>query len=244
MDNNSIKSYYGSPAFSQVWQNIDYLNEKQLKILTAKFRDYYEKASGPRVARIHGRYFFVFLFLRFSGARISEVAGIDDQADIDFRAGDITMAVLKRHNPHKKNMRKMVSVPMPAVNKLARYLALYPEMKGKAFSINRSNFFKLFQKLTLECGFPKNLAHPHVLRHTRAMEMVRAGVPLTIVQQILGHANLNPYFSQIFTAIADMGMSTASGSVGYLHRTHSTSPVSSVAFLVSMPICAISRQYL
>jgi site-specific recombinase XerD len=34
-------------------------------------------------------------------------------------------------------------------------------------------------------------AHPHVLRHTRAMELVRAGVPLTIVQQILGHSNLN-----------------------------------------------------
>jgi integrase len=188
---NSLNPYYGLQASNQVWQNIDYLNEKQLKILTAKFRDYYEKAPGPRVARIHGRYFLVFLFLRFTGARISEVAGIDDQADIDFRAGDITMAVLKRHNPHKKNMRKMVSVPMPAVNKLARYLALYPEMKGKAFSINRSNFFKLFQKLTLECGIPKTLAHPHVLRHTRAMELVRAGVPLTIVQQILGHSNLN-----------------------------------------------------
>ncbi|MBE0665559.1 MAG: hypothetical protein IH584_07010 [Candidatus Aminicenantes bacterium] len=55
---------------------------------------------------------------------------------------------------------------------------------------------------------------------------------------------INPHFSQIFTAIADMGMSTASGSVGYLHRTNSTSPVSSVAFLVSTPICTISRQYL
>jgi|GEM_PF-810739 len=64
----------------------------------------------------------------------------------------------------------------------------------------------------------------------------------------------NPHFSQIFAAIADMGMSTASGpdcerprsgsSVGYLHRTNSTSPISSVAFLVSIPICAISRQYL
>jgi len=55
---------------------------------------------------------------------------------------------------------------------------------------------------------------------------------------------INPHFSQIFAAIADMCMSTASGSVGYLHRTNSTSPVSSVAFLVSIPICAISRQYL
>jgi site-specific recombinase XerD len=191
VDNNSIKSYYGSPAFNQVWQNIDYLNEKQLKILTGKFKDYCEKAPGSRIARVRGRYFLMFLFLRFTGARISEVAGIDDQNDIDYQAGDITMAVLKRHNPHKKNMRKMVSVPLQAVKKLARYLSQYPEMKGKAFSIDRSNFFRLFQKLTLECGFPKNLAHPHVLRHTRAMEMVRAGVSLTIVQQILGHANLN-----------------------------------------------------
>jgi hypothetical protein len=28
-------------------------------------------------------------------------------------------------------MRKMVPVPLQAVNKLARYLALYPEMKGQ-----------------------------------------------------------------------------------------------------------------
>lgn len=191
MDHNSIQSYYGSPAFNQPWQNIDYFNEKQLKILTAKFRDFYKKAPGPRVARVRGRYFLMFLFLRYTGARISEVAGIDDQSDVDYRSADVTMAVLKRHNPHKKNMRKMVSVPPQVVKKLARYLSQYPEMKGKAFSINRSNFFKLFQKLTLECGFPKNLAHPHVLRHSRAMEMVRAGVPLTIVQAILGHANLN-----------------------------------------------------
>ena len=188
---NSLNPYYGLQVSNQVWQNIDYLNEKQLKILTAKFRDYCEKAPGSRIARIRGRYFLMFLFLRYTGARISEVAGIDDQNDVDYRAGDVTMAVLKRHNLHKKNMRKMVSVPLPAVKKLARYLALYPEMKGRAFSINRSNFFRLFQKLTLDCGIQKNLAHPHVLRHTRAMELVRAGVPLTIVQQILGHSNLN-----------------------------------------------------
>jgi integrase len=191
MDHNSIKSYYGSPAFNQPWQNIDYLNEKQLKTLTAKFRDFYKKAPGPWSARVRGRYFLIFLFLRYTGARISEVTGIDDQADVDYRSADVTLAVLKRHNPHKKNMRKMVSVPPLAVKKLARYLAQYPEMKGKAFSVDRSNFFVIFKKLTLECGFPKTLAHPHVLRHTRAMEMVRAGVPLTIVQQILGHANLN-----------------------------------------------------
>lgn len=103
---NSLNPYYGLQVSNQVWQSIDYLNEKQLKILTAKFRDYYEKAPGSRIARIYGRYFLIFLFLRYTGARISEVTGIDDQADVDYRVGDFTMAVLKRHNAHKKNMRK------------------------------------------------------------------------------------------------------------------------------------------
>jgi site-specific recombinase XerD len=188
---NSLKPYYGLSVSSQVGQNIDYLSEDQLNGLIGKFQEFYDKSSGPRTARIRGRYFLMFLFLRFTGARVSEVAGIDDQADVDYRSGDVTLAVLKRHSPHKQNMRKMVSVPLQAVNELARYLAQYPEMKGKALSVNRSNFFRLFQKLTLDCGIPKTLAHPHVLRHTRALEMIRAGVPLTIVQQILGHSNLN-----------------------------------------------------
>ncbi len=67
---NSLNPYYGSPAFSQAWQNIDYLNEKQLKTLTAKFRDFCKKAPGPWSARVRGRYFLMFLFLRYTGARI------------------------------------------------------------------------------------------------------------------------------------------------------------------------------
>jgi molybdate transport system regulatory protein len=37
----------------------------------------------------------------------------------------------------------------------------------------------------------KKLAHPHTLRHTRAIELLKAQVPVTIVQQILGHASLS-----------------------------------------------------
>jgi molybdate transport system regulatory protein len=96
---NSLNPYFGLQVSNQVGRNIEYLNEKQLKILTAKFRNYYEKAPGPRIARIHGRYFLMFLFLRFTGARISEVAGINDQNDVDYRSADVTLAVLKRHNP-------------------------------------------------------------------------------------------------------------------------------------------------
>jgi integrase len=171
-------------------EGIDHLNEKQLNDLTEQFQLYYDKAPA-KYAKARGRYFLVFLFLRYTGSRISEVIGIDDQVDVDFRAGDITMAVLKRHNPKRKNARKIVAVPLQAVNELARYLAQFPAMRSKAFAINRSNFFRIFEKRCSLAGIPEDLAHPHVLRHTRALELVRAGVPLTIVQQILGHSNLN-----------------------------------------------------
>ena len=39
-------------------------------------------------------------------------------------------------------------------------------------------------------GIPKELAHPHILRHTRAIELLRAGVPVTVVQDLLGHSAL------------------------------------------------------
>jgi site-specific recombinase XerD len=191
VENNAIKPYHGLAISSQVGQNIEYLSEEQLNNLIARFQDFYDRAKGTKTARIRGRYFLIFLFLRFTGARISEVAGIDDQADIDYRSGDVTLAVLKRRKPNKRDLRKMLPVPLQAVNELARYLAQYPEMKGKVFKVDRSNFFRIFQKLACDSGIPEALAHPHVLRHTRALEMVRAGVPLTIVQRILGHSNLN-----------------------------------------------------
>lgn len=176
------------PRISQ--EGIEHLSEKQLNELTAQFQVFYDKAPA-NYARARGRYFLVYLFLRYTGARVSEVTGINDQAGIDFRAGDITMNILKRNNPKRKNTRKIVAVPLQSVNELARYLTQYPEMKGKAFDVNRSNFFRIFGKLCRKAGIPARLAHPHILRHTRALELVRASVPLTIVQQILGHSNLN-----------------------------------------------------
>lgn len=180
-----------SPSGLQGGLGIEYLNEAQVNALTARFQEYYDQAPGPHAARIRGRYFLVFLFLRYTGGRVSEVVGIDDQVDVDYRAGDVTMEVLKRHNPKKKGMKKMVAVPLQVVNELARYLAQYPDMRGKALRIGRSNFYLKFRELATACGVPLDLAHPHVLRHTRTLELVRAGVPLTIVQQMLGHSVLN-----------------------------------------------------
>jgi integrase/recombinase XerD len=46
-----------------------------------------------------------------------------------------------------------------------------------------------FRRLAARAGVRRRFA-PHQLRHAHALELAREGVPLTIIQRQLGHANL------------------------------------------------------
>ena len=181
--NNHISNY-------QQNQNIKYLTENQLNDLIATFQSWYDSQSISNTKRrIRGRYWLVFLTLRFTGARISEVINIKHE-DIDFRNAEIRLITLKRHNPKKKGQYRIVPVPSNLTSEIANYIVEYPHMRDKVFKVDRSNFNKVFKELCLQAGIPRELAHPHILRHTRAIELLRAGVPVTIVQNLLGHSAL------------------------------------------------------
>ncbi len=181
--NNYISNY-------QQNQNIKYLTENQLNNLTATFQTWYDdKSISNTKRRIRGRYWLVFLTLRFTGARISEVINIKHE-DIDFRNAEIRLITLKRHNPKKKGQYRVVPVPSNLISEIANYIVEFPHMRDKVFKVDRSNFNKVFKELCLKAGIPKELSHPHILRHTRAIELLRAGVPVTIVQDLLGHSAL------------------------------------------------------
>ena len=50
--------------------------------------------------------------------------------------------------------------------------------------------WKLVKKYARMAGLPDTI-HPHTLRHSYAVRMVRSGTDLRNVQMLLGHANLN-----------------------------------------------------
>ncbi|MBN2318303.1 MAG: site-specific integrase, partial [Acidobacteria bacterium] len=97
----------------------------------------------------------------------------------------------KRQTQRKKGIRRIVPVPLQLITETAMYLARHPEMKGRIFKLSRAHFFKVFQDLSLKSGLDPELAHPHILRHTRAIELLRGGAPVSIVQDLLGHSGLN-----------------------------------------------------
>lgn len=164
-----------------------YLNILQVDALTQAFQRQFDEAKTPGRRRSRGRYWLAYLVLRHTGARLGEVLQLDASVDVDRRSADIRLPTLKRRKP----MRRLVPVPPPVITELFAFIGEYPQHRKDIFQLDPSNFRKYFLGCTKEAGIPREASHPHVLRHTRAVEMLRSGVPATIVQDLLGHASLN-----------------------------------------------------
>ena len=166
-------------------ETIKYLSEEELNRLTGSFQTWFDQAHG-KTRRIRGRYWLVFLIARYTGARISEVLMINDTTDIDFRGSRVQLRTLKRKKPFKRT----VAVPPIVSTEVATYLAEWPNMRGMVFGLARQNFFTKLKTIGSQTDISKDKLHPHALRHSRAMEMVSANVPLNVIQQVLGHSSI------------------------------------------------------
>jgi molybdate transport system regulatory protein len=182
---SNIKPYNNQLSINSQKVNISYLSPEQLDRLTDCFLNYYEEIERYRKAR--GRLWVIYLFLRYTGARLNEVLHINDTTDIDFRNSEIRVITLKQR---KKSLR-IVPIHTKAISELMIYLSQYPDMKGKIFALTGRAFQLAFKTVCQRAKIPQQLSHPHILRHTRAIELLRSGVPVTIVQDLLGHSSLN-----------------------------------------------------
>lgn len=173
-------------------ETIRYLPPDDLKRLEDAIFDWYEQSEG-KTRRIRGRYLLVFLVARYTGARISEVTGIDDTKDIDFRNARVRLFTLKGPKADKDGtLRKIrtVAVPPKVITQVALYHAEWPQQRGSVLAINRSNFYKKLKGIAGDAGIDTKQIYPHALRHSRAMEMINQNVPLNAIQQVLGHTSI------------------------------------------------------
>ncbi len=142
---------------------IQYLSEEELNNLTAVWQSYYYEAGKKAKKPNRGRYFLTYLFLRFSGTRLSEVLSIDDEKDIDWRNNEVK---IRTYKTRRKNAGRIVPLPPAVLQELARYLMEYSEMREKVFKIESRNFRRTFYEFVVKAGVPKEKAHSHILRHT------------------------------------------------------------------------------
>lgn len=163
-----------------------FLDRAQLERLTEAFRLWKDGAPTTYIRRVRGRYWLAFLFLRHTGARLGEVLEIDDLADIDFREPHVHITVVDEATG--RQVLRSIPVPGELVHEVRRYLEEFPMMRGKVFALDQGNFRREFYRRAEEAEIPRELSHPHILRHSRATELLEAGVPLSMVRDLLGHA--------------------------------------------------------
>lgn len=193
MENNKLVHVAGKLAVWTQDSTVDFLFPAHLQQLESAFEEWAESRKFKKVYR----QYLMFLVLRYTAARIGEVVLLDDFSDIDFENSRIKLMTLKQQRskngkPKKvKPKYRVVSVPPKVTGAIANYKGIHPDMHRKVFQYHPSVYRKLHVSLCQELKLPANLQRVHVLRHTRAIEMTLAGVPLNIVKAILGHKNLS-----------------------------------------------------
>jgi integrase/recombinase XerD len=140
-----------------------------------------------------------------SGLRVSEALALQ-QHDLDFETGRL---VVRNGKGSKDRGIWVGSETLSLVKKWTRYQGqenglLFTTRKGGKMS--RHYVLAMIYRLSKSAGIGKR-AHPHMLRHTFATDLLRQTKNLRLVQKALGHADLST--TQIYTHIVDDELESA-----------------------------------
>ncbi len=121
-----------------------------------------------------------------TGARVSELLMITSQ-DIDFHASVIKIITLKR----KKLIIRVVPIKPELLGEIARYIATRkPEDYKPLFEINRTRVFQIVREACRRVSIFDDRSRPPTFRHTFAVQCVLSNVPTLVLNEWLGHANV------------------------------------------------------
>lgn len=67
--------------------------------------------------------------------------------------------------------------------------------------LDRADFYTNLRKIAVQAGIPPERCRPHALKHSLAVHMGEAGIPVQIIQRRLGHKNIQN--TMVYLAIAD-----------------------------------------
>lgn len=188
----------------RVRTRISYMSAEQLERFLQAAKEY--------GAREHA----MFLFAYAHGARIQEVCNLRIE-DIDFRNEQIKIHRVKGSLDSTQGLLKVKGNALfneAAV--LKAWLAVRePDADSfvfnsqKACQMHRVSAAKLFKAVARKAGLPDTLQHPHVLKHTQAMDMVHAGANAFMIKQQLGHRSFDSTLAYVNPTDAEASQASA-----------------------------------
>ncbi len=168
----------------------NYLTVEQMGRLDAAFAAWVARAKGKRSVISRNRARLTFLLLRYTGAKLGEILALNDETDFVLAYRKVLLGGGKGEDARP---RREVYLPADLHAELKQILRDpdYAPLRGTIFHLDQGYMRRVVYERAEECGVPKNLANPNTLRRSRAVELLHNGVPLTVVQRILGHLTAN-----------------------------------------------------
>ncbi|WP_235731722.1 TOBE domain-containing protein [Fundidesulfovibrio putealis] len=173
------------PAKSfEVPSDVKHLDHAQLEVLTDSFRTWYESAASPPRRRSRARIWLLFLLIRHGALKLGESTALNDATDFDFSQSEVIV---------RGEQVRRVKLPKNVAREVELLLRepMISSLGGDAFKMDQGFVRRKFYERADECKIPRDLANPRVIRHSRAVELLREGIPLKAVQAIMGHQSVN-----------------------------------------------------
>lgn len=177
---------------------ISYMSSEQLERFLRAAKEYGQREYG------------MFLFAVAHGARASEIANLK-LSDINFKTEQIHIARLKGSLDSTQTLLKVKGNGL--FNEASALKAWLDERKPdaadyvfnsqKSTRLDRVTIYKLFKAIARRAGLDEKLQHPHVLKHTAAMLMVKAGANAFLIRQHLGHRSFDSTLAYVNPSDAD-----------------------------------------
>ena len=166
------------------------LDSVQLQQLEQSFRAWAEATSRSDVRISRRRILLVFLLIRYTGAKLSEVLSLNPSQDIDFEKKFVLYGCKeeKSNRPQRK-----VQLSETLCHEIGAIIS-NPLLKNGAqnmLSVDPGFVRRKFYERAESCGIAKQLGAPEILRKSRAVELMQNNMPLPAVQMLLGHSTPN-----------------------------------------------------
>ncbi|MDF1815009.1 MAG: tyrosine-type recombinase/integrase [Verrucomicrobiales bacterium] len=150
-----------------------YLNAKE----STRFRKKAENLTAGKAA--------FCLTLYFTGCRISECLNLQ-KTDIDLPGKVITFRTLKQRK--KETYRR---VPIPGSLALRLKILIAETKTDKLWTFSRTTGWRIVKDVMAEAKITGIHAVPKGLRHGFGVRAALAKIPVTVIQKIMGHADLS-----------------------------------------------------
>jgi molybdate transport system regulatory protein len=164
------------------------LDSVQLNRLEASFRDWAKASARPAMRQARQRILLIFLLIRYTGAKLSEVLGLDPSRDIDFEHRSIRFG-----RPASDRHLRKVQISGALCEEIQATIAdpAFQPARQSLLKVDPGFVRRKFYERAEACGLAKQLGAPEMLRKSRAVELMQGNMPLPAVQMLLGHSTPN-----------------------------------------------------